>query len=125
MTTDLLQTKKLPAMTMRELVYGKPAPKRVRLPKRLIFVAALFGMTAACVSAPRPVETETVGQLSAAAYGHIVSAPVHHDDPPGFLGVVGSADSDDAPTKVRAVVEPAEAPEVAAKGEGLKVGKVR
>lgn len=123
---DLAETTRIANLPMRDLVYG-PAPRRVRLPLRLIFVAALLGMSMGCASQVKPVtaEVESVGQLSA-SYASIATAPVHHDAPPEFAGVVGS--DDDAPVTVgngQAIFDgSSEAPEVVSK-RGLVVGEAR
>lgn len=120
---DLTETARIANLPMRDLVYG-PAPRRVRLPLRLIFMAAFLGATIGCATAPKPVaEVETVGTLSASYHG-IASAPIHAstDLTPSF----GAVDTDeDAPKTTEHVVGDVEAPEIAPKTDGVTVGGVR
>lgn len=105
-------TRRIPVQAMAALVY--PKGRRVRLPLRLIFVAA-FLSTIGCATASKPVavEVETVGNLSA-SYHSIAVAPVKHDAPPELDQVVDT--DEDAPGPVIAApVEKIEAPETVAK----------
>jgi hypothetical protein len=125
MNPDLLRTTKLPVVSMAQLVYGRPAPRRVRLPYRLIFVAAFVAMQACATTATRQVDApEAVGNLSA-SYNSIVSAPVHAstDLTPSF----GAVDTDEDAT-VTAKADgggDAELPEVAPKNDGVTTGAAR
>lgn len=107
-------TRRIDVQSMRDLIYPRPA-KRIRLPLRLIFVAAVLSTSIGCATASKPVavEVESVGQLSA-SYASIATAPIHHDAPPEFVGVVGS-DDEDAPVTVGAPAEKMEAPEAVTK----------
>jgi hypothetical protein len=126
---DLTETHRIPAQSMQELVYG-PAPRRSRfpLPRRLIFVAAIFGMNAcATMSRPVAVDAETVGSLSA-SYHSVVVAPLKHDAPPEMGGVAGS--DDEMPTTTALDVLRQEAAQmgaidVATKTDGIKAGETR
>lgn len=116
-------TRRIDIQSMRDLIYPRPV-KRVRLPLRLIFVAAVLS-TIGCATASKPVsvEAETVGQLSA-SYHSVAVAPVHAatDLTPAF----GAVDSDeDAPVTVVAPVEKVEAPEIAPKTDGVTTGSAR
>jgi hypothetical protein len=114
MTTDLLKTVKQPAISMKELVYGAPRPRRMRLPSRFIFIGILVGMYGCATVPPRPTEAETVGALSASAT-HVYAAPLKHDAPPEFVGVVGS-DDDSVTSTVTTVTR---APDASADGAEL------
>lgn len=123
--SDLCVTKKLPAMTMAQLVYGVPAPRRPRLPTRIIFVAALLGMTLGCATVRPVVEVETVGVLTASAT-HVTSQPVHATTDFGHAQIVETADdASEVATTVARAPEAAELPEVAPKTDGVKLGEVR
>ena len=91
MTTDDFDelTCRIPFETNKQLVFGAPRPRRVRLPFRLIFVAAFLSASIGCAtSRPVVVEAETVGQLSA-SYHSVAVAPLKHDAPPELGGVAG------------------------------------
>lgn len=122
---DLTETTRIANLPMRDLVYG-PAPRRVRLPLRVIFVAAFLGATVGCATAPRPVtvEPETVGTLSASYHG-IASAPVHATTDFGTPQVVDTDEDAPGPVVVSAPVEKVEAPEIAPKTDGVTTGAVR
>ncbi len=134
MTTDLLRTVKQPAISMRDLVYGKPVARspRFRLPTRAIFLAAFLGTSIGCVTARPPVADapETVGALSASAT-HVYVAPMKHDAPPELVGVIGSDDDSVTSTVTTVTRAPdasadgAELPEVAPKTDGVTVGAPR
>jgi hypothetical protein len=119
MTTDLLRTVKQPAISMRDLVYGKPVARspRFRLPTRAIFLAAFLGTSIGCVTARPPVADapETVGALSASAT-HVYVQPVHADTDLSIAYQPAGGDEDAAePMKVAAKPDAApsdEAPEV-------------
>jgi len=130
---DMTETCRIPNVPMREMVYGRPAPRRFRFPfpSRLIFVAALAAMSVGCASGRQaPPEAESVGTL-AASYHSISVAPVKHDAPPEFAGVVDTGDdAGEVATTVSRVNAPespdgSELPEVQAKDDGIKMGGAR
>lgn len=117
--SDLLETTRIPVQPMRELVYGCDEPRRLRrvvvasrpmavrkfrlklagladvrrLRGALIVLALVVGLgSIGCATAPRPVEVESVGQLSASS-SHVYSAAVHAttDLAPSF----GAVDTDE------------------------------
>lgn len=123
-------TRRIPVQAMAALVYPQ-APRRVRLPTRLIFVAAFLSATLGCATArPSAVDTESVGQLAAGP--SIWHAPTHAstDLAPAFQAVEGD---DSATLNVTTVTrspdvgeaDAAELPEVAPKDQGLKAGEAR
>jgi hypothetical protein len=119
------ETRRIDIQSMREMVYGKPAPRRFHFPARLIFVVAVLSAAIGCATGAKPVavEVETVGQLSA-SYHSVAVAPVHAatDLTPSF----GAVDTDEeAPAKVSVRTEAVDAPEVVQKSDGLKTGEVR
>jgi|SRR6185312_5224433 len=124
-------TRPIPIQSMRDLVFGRPAPRRPRFPARLIFVAALAVASIGCASGRQvPLEVESVGTL-AASYHSISVAPVKHDAPPEFAGVVDTGDdAGEVATTVSRVNAPespdgSELPEVQAKDDGIKMGGAR
>ena len=128
---DTTETCRIPNVPMREMVFGRRAPRRPRFPARLIFVAALAVASIGCASGRQaPPEVESVGTL-AASYHSISVAPVKHDAPPEFAGVVDSGDDvGEVATTVSRVNAPespdgSELPAVAPKDDGIKTGEVR
>lgn len=128
---DTTETCRIPNVPMREMVFGRRAPRRPRFPARLIFVAALAVASIGCASGRQaPPEVESVGTL-AASYHSIAVAPVKHDAPPEFAGVVDSGDDvGEVATTVSRVNAPespdgSELPAVAPKDDGIKTGEVR
>lgn len=127
-------TRRIPVQAMAAMVY--PKARRVRLPLRLIFVAAFLGATVGCVTGRPPAADapETVGALSAST-SHVYTAPVHAttDFAPSF-GAVGG---DDTATVTITTVTSAdgghdhgtdggdELPEIAPKADGVTTGAVR
>jgi len=88
---------------------------------------AVLGASTGCATAPRPVEVEVVGQLSASST-HVTVQALKHDAPPEFAGVVDSGD--DVGEMVTTVVRAPDAdadvtPEVAPKTDGVVTGEVR
>lgn len=124
---DLTETTRIANLPIRDLVYG-PAPRRVRLPLRLIFVAAFLGTVVGCATASKPVtvEPETVGTLSASYHG-VTSAPVHAstDLTPSFGAVDSDADAPALTKSTDSVKSEVEAPEIAPKTDGVTTGTVR
>lgn len=126
-------TRRIPVQAMAAMVY--PKARRVRLPLRLIFVAAFLSATVGCVTGRPPAADapETVGALSAST-SHVYTAPVHAttDLAPAFQAV---ATDDDAPVETVTTVtrapdagsagDAAGLPEVAPKDQGLKAGEAR
>jgi hypothetical protein len=128
---DTTETCRIPNVPMREMVFGRRAPRRPRFPARLIFVAALAVASIGCASSRQaPPEAESVGTL-AVSYHSIAVAPVKHDAPPEFAGVVDSGDdAGEVATTVSRVNAPespegSELPEVQAKDDGIKMGGAR
>jgi hypothetical protein len=128
---DMTETCRIPNVPMREMVFGRRAPRRFRFPSRLIFVAALAVASTGCASGRQaPPEVESVGTL-AASYHSIAVAPVKHDSPPEFAGVVDTGDDvGEVATTVSRVNAPespdgSELPEVAPKDDGVKAGGAR
>jgi hypothetical protein len=128
---DKTETCRNPNVQMREMVFGRPTPRRFRLPARLIFVAALAVASIGCASGRQaPPEVESVGTL-AVSYHSIAVAPVKHDAPPEFAGVVDTGDdAGEVATTVSRVNAPespdgSELPEVAPKDDGVKAGGAR
>lgn len=119
------ETRQIPFETMAALVY--PRPRRVRLPVKLIFVAAFLSTTIGCATASKPVavEVETVGQLSA-SYNSVATAPIHAstDLTPAF-GAVDSGDDTSSVATTVSTGEVVEAPAVVAKTDGVTVGGAR
>lgn len=117
-------TRRIDIQSMRDLIYPRPA-KRIRLPLRLIFVAAFLSTLGCATSRPAAVETETVGNLSA-SYHSVAVAPLKHDAPPELGQVVGSDDDDTSSVATTVSTgEVVEAPAVAVKTDGVTVGGVR
>jgi hypothetical protein len=115
---------------MADLVFGpRPSRRRVRLPTRLIFVAALAGMMGCSGTVPPPA-AENVGALSAGP--STWSAPIHPstDLTPSF-GAVDTGDDIEASTVTTvtrtadAGPDAAELPEIAPKCDGVTTGTVR
>lgn len=103
----------------------KRTPARAR-GLRIGIAAGLFAGLMGCqATAPAPV-AESVGTLAPVAYGHSISAPIHHDDPPAFAGVVGS-DDDSVTSTITTVIRAsdAELPDIAPKTDGVTAGEVR
>ena len=128
---DTTETCRIPNVPMREMVFGRRAPRRPRFPARLIFVAALAVASIGCASGRQaPPEVESVGTL-AASYHSIAVAPVKHDAPPEFAGVVDTGDdAGEVATTVSRVNDPEspdslELPAVAPKTDGVSVGEAR
>ena len=128
---DTTETCRIPNVPMREMVFGRRAPRRPRFPARLIFVAALAVASIGCASGRQaPPEAESVGTL-AASYHSIAVAPVKHDAPPEFAGVVDTGDdAGEVATTVSRVNAPespdgSELPAVAPKTDGVLVGEAR
>ena len=128
---DMTETCRIPNVPMREMVFGRRAPRRFRLPARLIFVAALAVASIGCASGRQaPPEVESVGTL-AASYNSIAVAPLKHDSPPEFAGVVDTGDdAGEVATTVSRVSSPespdgSELPAVQAKDDGIKMGGAR
>jgi hypothetical protein len=128
---DTTETCRIPNVPMREMVFGRRAPRRPRFPARLIFVAALAVASIGCASGRRaPLEVESVGTL-AASYHSIAVAPIKHDLPPEFAGVVDTGDdAGEVATTVSRVNAPespdgSELPAVAPKTDGVLVGEAR
>lgn len=102
-TQELLTTTRIPAISMRELVYGLPkAERRTNRRDGFVVFAVAFGAflgMSACATAPRPTDVETVGTLSASS-AHVYTAPVHAttDLTPSFGVVDTDTDTDAAPT---------------------------
>jgi hypothetical protein len=128
--SELRETVRIVSVSMADMVYG-PAPRRTRyrLPTRAIFLAAFLGTSVGCATAPRPVEVETVGQLSASAT-HVVSQPVHATT--DFAPAAAVADTgDDVPTGETSLdilhreAAQAGAVDVAAKTDGVTIGGAR
>ncbi|HVZ88065.1 MAG TPA: hypothetical protein VHG72_13925 [Polyangia bacterium] len=133
-------TARIPVQSMAALVFGSPSrpARRVRLPVRLIFVAALLGATVGCNAAVPPPAPETVGTLAAGP--SVWHAPTHADTDltPGFQAVEGDDSATETVTTVSAAADAGNAkvvpdgsadgtelPEVVGKGEGLKMGEAR
>jgi hypothetical protein len=106
---DLGDTRRVPNQSMRAMVFGLAA---------LALVATLSGV--GCATAPRSVEVETVGALSASTT-HVYAAPVHATSDLAPVGFVVGGD-DDAATV--AAVADAEAPAIAPKAS-LVMGGAR
>jgi len=129
---DLTQTRPIPVQSMADLVFGRPAPRRFRLPSRLIFVAALAVASIGCASGRQaPPEVESVGTL-AASYHSIAVQAVHADTDlsGGFQAVEGDDDAGEVATTGSRVNTPespdgSELPAVAPKDDGVKLGEVR
>ena len=128
---DTTETCRIPNVPMREMVFGRRAPRRPRFPARLIFVAALAVASIGCASGRQaPPEVESVGTL-AASYHSIAVAPIKHDAPPEFAGVVDTGDdAGEVATTVSRVNAPespdgSELPVVAPKDDGVKAGGAR
>src|SRR6185437_10478628 len=125
-------TRPIPIQSMRDLVFGRPAPRRPRFPARLIFVAALAVASIGCASGRHaPPEVESVGTL-AASYHSIAVQAVHADTDlsGGFQAVEGDDDAGEVATTVSRVDAPespdgSELPEVAPKTDGVSVGEAR
>jgi hypothetical protein len=116
------ETRRIDIVSMKELVFGAPRSRRVRFPVGLVFVVLALLAGLGCATAPRPIQVEAVGELTA-SYHSVASAPVHAstDLTPSF----GAVDTDDdAPAKVTVGAGVVDAPEVASKG-GLVVGEAR
>ena len=127
---DTTETCRIPNVPMREMVFGRRAPRRPRFPARLIFVAALAVASIGCASGRQaPPEVESVGTL-AASYHSIAVAPIKHDAPPEFAGVVDTGDdAGEVATTVSRVNAPespdGSLPEVQPKDDGVKAGGAR
>lgn len=112
-------------VTMADVVRGHRCPRRAPrfLAAALILAAAVGAMGCATALVAAPVEA--VGVL-APSYHSVAVAPVKHDAPPEFAGVVDSGD--DAGEVVETVTrapQAAELPEVAPKTDGITTGPVR
>jgi len=137
---DLTETRPIPVQSMAALVWGAPAPRRMRLPTRVIFMAAVLGASMGCATARQASapDVEAVGALSASAT-HVYVAPVHAttDLTPGFQAIEGA--DDDATETVTTVTrapdasvaagageaDASELPEVAPKSDGVTLGGAR
>jgi hypothetical protein len=109
-------TVRVPRQSMKELVYGPP-PRRRSPIAGAIALGVLIGLMG-CASAPRAVDTETVGTLTASTT-HVSTAAVHATTDFGHAELV-TTDDDDAPAVAAPVV--VELPEVATKTDGIVVG---
>jgi hypothetical protein len=129
---DTTETCRIPNVPMREMVFGRRAPRRFRFPSRLIFVAALAVASIGCASGRQaPPEVESVGTL-AASYHSIAVQAVHADTDlsGGFQAVEGDDDAGEVATTVSRVNAPespdgSELPAVAPKDDGIKMGGAR
>lgn len=121
------RTVRVPRQSMSELVYG-PAPRRRSPVIGAIAIGILIGIVG-CASAPRAVDVETVGTLTASET-HVAQAPVHATT--DFAPAAGVADTgDDIPqgaSNVEVLHREAAASgvvEVAPKADGVTVGGAR
>ena len=105
---DMTETTPIPRQPMRELVFG-------------MALAAVMASAAGCATAPRPVEVETVGALSASAT-HVYVQPVHADTV--LTSSFGAVDTDEDAPVVAAAPAAVETPDVAPKA-GLTMGVAR
>jgi len=129
---EMTETRPIPVQSMADLVFGRPTPRRFRLPARLIFVAALAVASIGCASGLQaPPEVESVGTL-AVSYRSIAVQSVHADTDlsGGFQAVEGDDDAGEIATTVSRVNAPespdgSELPEVQAKDNGIRTGEVR
>jgi len=113
-------TTRIQSQTMSELVYGP----RVASPRRspalgAIALGLLLGLVG-CASAPRAVDVESVGTLTASTT-HVSTVAVHATTDFGHAELVTTTD-DDAPVVAAPVAE--ELPEIASKSDGIVVGTV-
>jgi len=116
---EMTETIKIRTEPMAHLVWGVPRPRRVRLPTRVIFMAAVLGASMGCATARQASapDVEAVGALSASAT-HVYVAPVHAttDLTPGFQAIEGA--DDDATETVTTVTR---APDASVAGDASEV----
>lgn len=144
--TDLLVTTRLPAVTMREMVFGCDEPRKLsrravpsrpagvrkfrlkisglaevrRLRGAIVCLVLGLGVVG-CATAPRPVEVESVGQLAQGS--SVWHAPTHADT--DLSGGFQAVEGDDSATKTIVTVSAVEAPEVTTKTDGVTTGVAR
>jgi hypothetical protein len=107
---DLKATQRIPRQSMQALVFGLAA---------LALVGSLS--TAGCATAPRPLDTETVGTLTPTT-ANVFTVAVHADTPLATEAFVVAASDDDAAMVVASA--PEEAPAIAPKA-ALVMGGAR